>query len=119
MLEHLEQKIRTQQIGNIKALLSKNDVIPLENNAIDLLLTVNTLHEFPDKQETANEIHRVIKQGGQAVVVDFKKEDTPRGPPVAIRVSSIHVIQLFEESGFVFVKSRETIYHYVLVFQKK
>jgi ubiquinone/menaquinone biosynthesis C-methylase UbiE len=119
MLKHLEQKIQTQRIGNIQPMLSTNNLIPLENDSVDLLLTVNTLHEFPNRQKTLTEIHRVLKQGGLAVIVDFKKEDTPRGPPVEIRVSSTQAIQLFEKMGFVFVKSRETLYHYVLVFQKK
>ena len=119
MLDFLEQKIRNLKIGNIETLLSTKDVIPLETETVDLLITANTLHEFHDKLRIINEIHRVLKTGAQAVVIDFKKEDTGNGPPVAIRVAQDTAEKLFEEHGFAVVKSRQLQYHYLLVFRKK
>ena len=87
MLEFLEQKIQEQKIVNIETLLSKENKIPLQNESVDLLLSVNTLHEFQDKEKMIREIHRVIKPRGKAAIIDFKKENTDFGPPVAIRVS--------------------------------
>jgi ubiquinone/menaquinone biosynthesis C-methylase UbiE len=99
-------------------LLSGKDEIPLENESIDLLITVNTLHEFSDKKKTIEEIRRVLKPEGQAVIINFKKEDTGFGPPVAIRVSQIQAMHLFEEGGFTVVKSHEFLYHYLIVFRR-
>jgi len=53
MLAFLEQKIQRQKIGNIEPLLSGKDEIPLENESVDLLITVNTLHEIPNKKRLA------------------------------------------------------------------
>ncbi len=50
MLAFLEQKIQRQKIGNIEPLLSVKDKIPLENESVDLLITINTLHEIPNKK---------------------------------------------------------------------
>ncbi len=55
--------------------------------SIDLLITINTLHEFDKKDKTIEEMRRVLKRFGKALIVDFKKEDTGFWPPVAIRVS--------------------------------
>ena len=117
MMDFLEQKIQRQKIGNIEPLLSRKDEIPLENESVDILITVNTLHEFPDKKKTIEEIKRVVKPEGQVVIIDFKKEDTGFGPPVTIRVSRDQAKHLFEEGGFTVVKSHELMYHYLIVFR--
>jgi len=118
MLDFVEQKIQRQKLINIKLLLSGKYEIPLENASVDLLITVNTLHEFPDQKNTIKEIWRVLKPEGHAVIIDFKKEDTAVGPPIAIRVSQNQAKQLFEERGFTIVKAHELMYNYLMVFQR-
>lgn len=118
MLDFLEQKIQRQKIINIEPLLSGKDKVPLENGSVDLLITVNTLHEFPDKEKIIEEIRRVLKPEGQAVIIDFKKESIAIGPPVAIRVSQSQAKHLFEERGFTVVKLHELMYHYLIVFRR-
>jgi len=50
MLNFLEVKIRRLKIENIEPLLSTENEIPLENDRLDLLLLMNTLHEFDDRE---------------------------------------------------------------------
>lgn len=118
MLQFLEQKIRKFNIKNIEPLLSKINKIPLKDESVDLLVSMNTLHEFDDKERTIMEMKRVFKHGGMALIADFKKERTSFGPPVAIRVSKKHAINLFEKNGFAITKKRDLTYHYLLVFSK-
>ena len=119
MLNFLEQKIREQQIANIEPLLSKEkNQIPLQNESITVLLTVNTLHEFQDKKQMVKEIHRVLKPLGKVAIIDFKKENTCSGPPLSIRVSQEQAINLFETNGLKTVKTHYLKSHYLLIFQK-
>jgi len=118
MLDFLEDKVKRLKIKNIVALLSKPNEIPLENESVDLLVSVNTLHEFGDKEKMVKEIGRVVKRGGRLLIVDFKKEETGFGPPVGIRVTMARAIRLFEERGFALLKVKELPYHYLLVFAK-
>jgi ubiquinone/menaquinone biosynthesis C-methylase UbiE len=118
MLEFLQQKIQKQKIVNIETLLSKENKIPLQNESVDLLLSVNTLHEFYEKDKTINEIRRVLRFKGQAVIVDFKKENSGFGPPVSIRVSKEQAWRLFEKKALTAVKTHDLIYHYLIVFRK-
>jgi ubiquinone/menaquinone biosynthesis C-methylase UbiE len=115
MLDFLEQKIRRLNIGNIEPLLSRENEVPLENESVDLLLSVNTLHEFHDKEKIISEIQRVLRPHGQAVIVDFKKKETGFGPPVTIRASKEQAKRLFEKKGLIPVKSHEFKYHYLIV----
>ena len=118
MLEFLEQKIHQQKISNIKPLLSEENEIPLENHSVDLLISVNTLHEFRDREQMIGEMRRVLRPEGKVVIVDFKKEDTGFGPPVAIRVSEEQAKHLFEKKDLAVLKSRDLKYHYLIVFRR-
>ena len=118
MLDYLEQKIQNQKIPNIETLLSKENEIPLQNESADVLLTINTLHEFRDRERIINEIRRVLKLKGKAAIVDFKKEDTGFGPPVSIRLSKEEASHIFEQKGLAVIKSYDLKYHYLIIFRK-
>ena len=118
MIDFVREKIRKLKIKNVKLLLSKPEEIPLKDESINLLLTVNTLHEFDDKERMIEEMKRVIKKDGRVLIVDFMKKETGFGPPVEIRVSKAKAVKLFEAKGFTLVKKKQLPYHYLLVFEK-
>jgi len=119
MLDYLLQKIQNQQISNIEVLLSKDvNKIPLPNESVTVLLTVNTLHEFQDKQQMIKEIWRILKPNGKAAIIDFKKVNTGSGPPVSVRISQEHAIKLFQNIGLNNVAIHDLKSHYMLIFQK-
>jgi ubiquinone/menaquinone biosynthesis C-methylase UbiE len=118
MLNFLEDKIRKRGIRNIDPLLSKPDEIPLGDRSVDLLMSVNTLHEFGDRNKMIDEMGRVLRTDGKLLIVDFKKEETGFGPPLRIRISKTRAVKLFEAKGFRLRKAKELPFHYVLVFVK-
>lgn len=119
MLDFLEDKIKKHKIKNIKLLLTKPNEIPLESNSVDLLLSVNTLHEFESRAKMIHEMSRVVRRNGQLLIVDFQKKETGFGPPVEIRVSKNRAIRLFAERGFRLSTAKLLPYHYLLVFIKE
>ena len=119
MLESLEQKIRNLKIQNIKPLLARENEIPLGNKSVDLLVSMNTLHEFDDKERMVVEMGRILKDGGKALIADWKKENTGFGPPVPIRVAIEQAVGLFKKREFTLLKKKNLPYHYLLVFSKK
>jgi len=118
MLDFLGEKIRKLKIENVELLLSKGDEIPLENKSVDLLISVNTLHEFDSKEKMIQELKRVLKEGGRVMILDFKKEETGFGPPVTIRVARDEATILFKKKGFTLSQTQDMRYHYLLVFSK-
>jgi len=119
MLDFLEDRLRREGIRNVELLLSDSDDIPLEKGRVDLLLSVNTLHEFDNKEKTIREMNRVVKKGGKLLIVDFQKKETGFGPPVGIRVSKARAIKLIAESGFKLSTAKLPPYHYLLIFDKE
>ncbi|MEJ2241450.1 MAG: class I SAM-dependent methyltransferase [Candidatus Bathyarchaeota archaeon] len=118
MLNYFKQKIEKKKIQNIELMRSKANTIPLIKNCTNLLLTVNTLHEFEDRNEVIQEIYRLIKENGRVVIIDFKKEKTNFGPPMAIRISKDDATNLFTNKGFKVTNSYDLKYHYLIIFQK-
>jgi ubiquinone/menaquinone biosynthesis C-methylase UbiE len=118
MLTVLEQKIRKSKNRNIQTLLSNENEIPLQNASVDLLLSVNTLHEFSDKDAIISEMWRVLRADGYAAIIDFKKEDTYFGPPASIRLSKEQAKRLFQKNGLTALKMHDLKYHYLIVFRK-
>lgn len=118
MLDFLKQKIRKFKIENIEPLLSKGNEIPLSDESVDLLVSMNTLHEFSDKEKMIEEMRRVLKQGGKVMIADFKKKNIGFGPPVTIRISKKQATSLFEKRGFTTLNKQDLTYHYLLVFSK-
>jgi len=116
MLDFLEEKIRRLKIKNIELLLSRANEIPLNSKSVDLLISVNTLHEFDDRDKMIREMQRVVKPLGRLLIVDFQKKETDFGPPVSIRISRVQAVKSFLKSGFTLLKQRDLAYHYLLVF---
>jgi len=118
MIDYVRTKIRKLKIKNVELIVSKPAEIPLESESVDLLLTVNTLHEFDNKERMIKEMRRVVKKGGKLLIVDFMKRETGFGPPVEIRVSKAKAVKFFEAEGFALAEKRDLPYHYLLVFVK-
>ena len=118
MLTFLEHKIQQQKIGNIETVLSKENEIPLKNKSVDLVLSVNTLHEFRYKEAIIDEMRRVLKADGRAVIIDFKKEISDSGPPLSHRISKEQAQRLFKEKALITLKTHDLKLHYLLVFGK-
>ena len=61
----------------------------LEPSSMDLIYISNVLHGFSESQMAgfARETLRLLKPGGILAVLEFKKEETPVGPPINIRLS--------------------------------
>jgi len=118
MIQVLNQKILQKNIKNISTLLSNGIKIPLETSSLNLLITVNTLHEFNDRNKVFKEIFRVLKPTGKLAVVDFKKKREDFGPPSKIRISSRQAKKMFEQNCFRILITKYLKYDYFLLFEK-
>ena len=65
MLEQAEYRFRKAGITNIKILQGDVSALPFEDGTFDLVLCMNGLHVFPDKDKAYSEIFRALKPGGK------------------------------------------------------
>ena len=104
MVDYLNSKKRELSLESLTPMKVEGDRLPLESNTIDLALLITVLHEVDDKECTLKEIKRILKDLGQAYIVEFYKKETPYGPPVDIRIDDEEIIKICQEIGFDFVE---------------
>jgi predicted methyltransferase len=62
----------------------------------------------------------MLKPGGQIVMIDFKKAETPVGPPLEMRIARNDLIPEMERNGFRLTAEHTFLpYQYFLVFAVK
>ena len=120
MLSALESQANLERVFNIKTILCDLEEIKglrLRDNFADLILMTNLLFQLEDKKQVFKEGKRILKKGGEILVVGWK-EKSPFGPREG-RVSSEEVKKLARDAGLELKKEFEAgDYHYGLVFTK-
>lgn len=101
MLSIIKEKARKEQIDNIECIKVDEDRLPLGDGSVDIVLLVTVLHEIPSHNDFLKEIKRILVTGGRVGLIEFHKEETPMGPPVAYRVSKEEADHAFESLGFI------------------
>ena len=64
MMARAESRAKNMNIKNISFVQGDVGKLPFENETFDLVLSMNGLHVFPDKDTAFSEIFRVLKKGG-------------------------------------------------------
>ena len=63
---------------------------------------------------------KMLKPGGEIVMIDFHKKELPFGPPVQMKIAREDLIKQMEANGFKLSKEHTFLpYQYFLVFAPK
>ncbi len=100
MLKKLEEKCSEKNCGNIVVKLSEEGDIPLPDEEVTKVISLNVLHEIED-MGTLEELKRVMKKEAEMCIVDWDRDViTERGPPTHVRLSLSEAIECLEENQF-------------------
>ena len=89
-LDRIERLARDLQYWNIEPVWSDFEVYNathIEPETVDLLLFVNNLYLCQNRESAIQEMARLAKEGALLVVVEWKAEKSPVGPPEDRRIS--------------------------------
>lgn len=123
-ITRLKKEIVDRKLTNVEAsVVDITKKLPLADESISLAFMSNVLHGLVENDEAEGafeEIARVTAQNGRLAVVEFKKQESPMGPPLSIRLSPDDVETLARRYGF----SSESVqevgpYHYAIILRKK
>ena len=123
-IARLKKEMAERRLTNIEAsVVDVSQKLPLANESVNLVFVSNVLHGLVangEADETLKEIARVTVQDGRLAIVEFKKQESPMGPPLSIRLSSEEVEALAGGYGF----SKESTqdigpHHYIIILKKK
>ena len=96
MREILSSKKSALALDNAEIL---PDVYDLTEQTIDLALLCTVLHEIDVQEAFLTQIAARLKPVGKLAVIEFHKNQTPNGPPLAIRLSPEDVLSLAKPAG--------------------
>jgi ubiquinone/menaquinone biosynthesis C-methylase UbiE len=105
--EYSISSLKEKNVGNIVPILAKINDISLEKNSIDVFYLSNVLHGLVINEEFESSIKKawkILKKGGKFGIVEFKKEETKRGPPIDVKLSPQQVEELIAPFGFLKTK---------------
>ena len=123
-IAQLKSEMAEKKLTNFEAsVVDITKKLPLADESISLAFMSNVLHGLVENDEadsTLKEIARVTAYNGRMAVVEFKKQDSPMGPPLSIRLSPDDVETLARGYGF----SKDSVqevgpYHYAIILRKK
>ena len=120
-LESVRSRARLQGLFNIETIhcnLEEANSTGLGENSIDLVLLANILFQSSKKIDIIKEANRILKEGGEMVIIDWK-DNQPMGPAKEFIVHIGMVKGFVEDEGLRLKKELEVDkYHWGLVFEK-
>ncbi|MDP3986198.1 MAG: class I SAM-dependent methyltransferase [Candidatus Veblenbacteria bacterium] len=122
-LEGVLSKAKLENLLNIETVWSDVERVgatKITPTTLDSGLLINIMFQSRQNENILQEAHRLLKQGGKLLVVDWKVEPTPFGPPSPNRLAPEKVMELATKLGFTQEKQFEAgPYHYGFVFVKQ
>jgi ubiquinone/menaquinone biosynthesis C-methylase UbiE len=119
----LEKEIAEKGLKNVTVITADAlNGIPLQRDTVDICLMSNVVHGFVangEMNKVLKNINAVLKDDGKLIIIDFKKVETPVGPPLDIRLNPDEVANLVLSYGYTLKGNFDAGQsHYGLVFKK-
>ena len=120
MIVHLNRRIRDLKLTNVVSILCPSDDPLLADASVDRVLVCDTWHHIENHAAYLALLKKMLKPGGQVVMIDFKKAETPVGPPLEMRIDRDDLVKEMEANGFDLETEHTFLpYQYFLVFKVK
>jgi SAM-dependent methyltransferase len=102
-LNHIEQRARREGLGNIKAVLGKEDDPMLPERSVDAVLILKTYHEIAQPVRLLRNLRRSLRPGARVGIIDRegKGDDHGIARDVVVREAERAGYALAEEHDFV------------------
>jgi arsenite methyltransferase len=120
MILFMNRKIRELKLGNVVTHLSAPDDPLLIDGSVNRFFVCNTWHHIQNRVNYLALMKKVLKPGGQIIVMDYHKKELPVGPPPEMKLAREDVIKEMELGGFKLAHEHTFLpYQYFLVFTAK
>jgi ubiquinone/menaquinone biosynthesis C-methylase UbiE len=117
MIRYLNRRVRDAGVRNVQAILADPDDPLLPDASIDRFVVVDTWHHIEKQGEYLARMKKMLRPGGQVVMIDFHKKELPLGPPMEMKIAREDLVRQMEANGFRLAKEHTFLpYQYFLVF---
>lgn len=117
MILHMNRRIRELKANNVITLLADPDDPLLPDRSVNRFFFSDSWHHIENQAKYLSLMKRMLKPGGEIVMIDFHKKELPVGPPMNMKIGREEVIKQLESNGYRFIKEHTFLpYQYFLVF---
>lgn len=110
MIEYLNQKVHSERITNIEAMIADVHNLPFDDAFFDAVYMITVIGEIPDPIRAMREFYRILSISGILVFSEvFIDPDYPRAKTLIRKV---------ESAGFHLKKKIGNFFYYTLIFKK-
>ncbi|MBM3940905.1 MAG: class I SAM-dependent methyltransferase [SAR202 cluster bacterium] len=115
----LVEAAKEQRLGNLTGLVGEAETTQVCDGCADVVFIGIALHDFRDPVQALRNAKGMLKPGGRLVNLDWKKQETPYGPPQEIRFDEAKAVSLIEQAGLRVTEVRNSgVYHYTVTAER-
>ena len=120
MILHLNRRIRDLKASNVSSILADPDDPLLPERSVNRFFFSDSWHHIENQAKYLSLMKKMVKPGGEIVMIDFHKKELPVGPPMQMKIAREDLIKQMEGNGFRLTKEHTFLpYQYFLVFVPK
>ena len=120
MIMHLNRRIRELGTRNVVTILCPPDDPLLGDASISRFFICDTWHHIENHDHYLALLKKMLKQGGQIIMIDYKNTRTPVGPPLEMRIDREDLVKEMGKNGFRLEAEHTFLpYQYFLIFKLK
>lgn len=118
----IRDKIKASRIKNIEVFwgdIEKIGGTKLADHIADAVILSNVLFQVEDRDKTIEEAKRVLKDGGQVLLIDWLDNSSLINQKKINIIDKSKMREIFEKHGFVFVRDIDAgAHHYGMILKK-
>lgn len=120
MILYINRRIRELKVNNVVSVLADLDDPLLPDRSVNRFFFSDSWHHIENQTKYLSLMKRMLKPGGEVVMIDFHKKELPVGPPPEMRIAREDLIKQMEQNGFRLVKEHTFLpYQYFLIFKPR
>jgi ubiquinone/menaquinone biosynthesis C-methylase UbiE len=120
MILHINRRIRQLKAANVVSILADPDDPLLPEQSVNRFFFSDSWHHIENQSKYLSLMKKMLKPGGEIVMIDFHKKDLPIGPPVQMKIAREDLIKQMESQGYRLTQEHKFLpYQYFLVFTPK
>jgi ubiquinone/menaquinone biosynthesis C-methylase UbiE len=117
MIRHLHARVRDAGLLNVVPILAPPDD-PLLPQPVDRFLVVDVWHHVENQAGYLGLMKKLLKPGGQVIMIDFHKRELPVGPPAGMKIAREDLLKQMQAHGFDLAAEHTFLpYQYFLIFR--
>jgi arsenite methyltransferase len=116
MIRHVNRRIRELKTTNVVSILADPDDPLLPDGSVNRFFFSDSWHHIENQTNYLSLVKKMLKPGGEIIMIDFHKKELPVGPPVQMKIAREDLIKQMEINGFRLAKEHTFLpYQYFLV----